>query len=112
MKISKISWTLTVVGLVMLLATPLFAEEPAGKKIFLDNKCNTCHSIDSQQIKRTLATSKAPDLSNIGSEKDAQWIMQYLEKKVELNGKKHMKAWAGKPEDFKTLADWLATLKK
>lgn len=85
---------------------------PAGQKLFMDKKCNTCHSIDSLKITKKLATSKAPDLSNVGAEQNAEWIQKWLKKEVELHGKKHAPAWAGTPEQAKTLAEWLVTLKK
>jgi len=87
------------------------AEDAPGKKLFLDNKCNTCHSIDSQGIAKTMASSKAPDLSNVGSERNAEWISKYLMKEETLKDKKHMKAWAGTKEDLETLSKWLETLK-
>lgn len=86
--------------------------EPAGKKIFMDQKCNVCHSIESQSIVKKTATSKGPDLSNIGAEKSAEWIQKFLNKEETLNNKKHSKSWAGKKEDLTTLSAWLATLKK
>jgi mono/diheme cytochrome c family protein len=86
------------------------AEDPPGKKLFLTNKCNSCHSVDSQQIKKTLASSKAPDLSNTGAEHDDVWYTKYLTKTEDLKGKKHAKAWTGKKEDLETLAKWLDTL--
>ena len=95
-----------------LLTPVLYAEDAPGKQLFMDNKCNTCHSIESQTIKKTLASSKAPDLSNVGSEQKVEWMVQFLQKKVDKNGKKHMKLWTGKEEDLKTLTEWLATLKK
>ncbi len=88
------------------------AAPAAGQKLFMDKKCNTCHSIDSLKITKKLATSKAPDLSNVGAEQNAEWIQKWLKKEVELHGKKHIPAWAGTPEEAKTLAEWLATLKK
>ena len=84
----------------------------AGQKLFMDKKCNTCHSIDSAKISKKLASSKAPDLSNVGAEQNAEWIQKWLTKEVELHGKKHTFAWTGTPEETKTIADWLATLKK
>ena len=84
----------------------------AGQKLFMDKKCNTCHSIDSAKISKKLASSKAPDLSNVGSEQTAEWIQKWLKKEVELHGKKHTFAWTGTPEEAKTIAEWLATLKK
>ncbi|MCI0412739.1 cytochrome c [bacterium] len=88
------------------------AEDPAGKKIFMENKCNSCHSIESQAITKKLASSKAPDLSNVGSEHKADWITKYLNKEETKNDKKHSKAWTGKKEDLETLVKWLETLKK
>jgi mono/diheme cytochrome c family protein len=84
----------------------------AGQKLFMDKKCNTCHSVDSMKITKKLASSKAPDLSNIGAEKNAEWIQKWLKKEVDLNGKKHTPTWGGTPEDLKTLSEWVASLKK
>ncbi|HEY7160879.1 MAG TPA: c-type cytochrome [Acidobacteriota bacterium] len=85
---------------------------PAGQKLFMDKKCNTCHSIDSVKITKKMASSKAPDLSNVGAEKNAEWIAKWLNKEVDVNGKKHSATFKGTPEETKTLSDWLATLKK
>jgi len=94
------------------------AADEAGKKIFTDNKCNTCHSIDSAGIKSTMG-EKSPaakkgmaDLSNVGSSHDAAWMIKYLKKEETIKDVKHVKGWAGSEADLKTLADWLATLKK
>ncbi len=87
------------------------AEDPPGKKLFVTNKCNTCHSIESQGITKTLASSKAPDQSKVGSERNAEWLTKYLLKTQDLNGKKHAKAWTGKKEDLAELVKWLETLK-
>jgi mono/diheme cytochrome c family protein len=88
------------------------AKEPAGKTIFLDNKCNTCHSIDSLSITKKMASSKAPDLSNVGSEKKAEWIVKWLKKEETLHEKKHLATFKGTEDDMKTVAAWLETLKK
>ena len=106
------SGVLTFLVLAFLFVTPVYAEEAAGKKVFMDSKCNTCHSIESQGIEKSMASSKAPDLSDVGSTRTADWISQYLQKKVDIDGKKHAKGWSGKDEDLKTVSDWLATLKK
>jgi len=88
------------------------ADDAAAQKLFVDKKCNTCHSIESAKIEKKMASSKAPDLSDVGSTRNAEWITKWLNKEVELNGKKHMPTWSGTPEEQKTLADWLASLKK
>lgn len=103
--------SLAILAFAFLMTPALYADDAAGKQMFLDNKCNTCHSIESKEIKKTMESSKAPDLSNVGSTRTADWIVQYLQKKADIEGKKHMKGWTGKDEDLKKLADWLATLK-
>jgi mono/diheme cytochrome c family protein len=87
-------------------------DEPAGKTIFMNSKCNTCHSIESMGITKKMASSKAPDLSNVGSERKADWIMKWLKKEETLHEKKHLAEFKGTDEDLKTLATWLETLKK
>ncbi len=104
---------LSVVGMVLALSLPGFAQtSDAGKKVFTDNKCNMCHSVESQGVTKTMASSKAPDLSNAGATHDAAWFTKYLKKETDLDGKKHVKPFTGKDEDLKALVDWLATLKK
>jgi mono/diheme cytochrome c family protein len=87
-------------------------KEPPGKTLFLDNKCNVCHSIKSDGIERKSSASKAPDLSTVGSERTADWIVKFLKKEVDLEGKKHIKAWTGKNEDLTAIAKWLESHKK
>ena len=88
------------------------ADDAAAQKLFVDKKCNTCHSVESAKIVKKMASSKAPDLSDIGSTQNAEWISKWLKKEVDLEGKKHPSTWSGTPEDLKTLSDWLASLKK
>jgi mono/diheme cytochrome c family protein len=95
------------------------SDETPGAKIFMAQKCNTCHSIESQQIAKTaktvpssMAKNPPPDLSNIGADQTLDWITKFLKKEVMLHDKKHPKSFTGKDEDLKTLAEWLATLKK
>ena len=95
--------------------------EPAGKKLFLDNKCNVCHPIEAAGVTKKGPTATAaasetkkgpPDLSTVGSTRAAEWITKYLKKEEAIEGKKHAKVYTGKDEDLKVLADWLASLKK
>ncbi len=98
----------------------VFAQEaePAGKKLFIDQKCNVCHSVKSQNIEKKGPPVKAgdknapPDLSTVGNEKSAEWITKFLNKQEMLNNKKHPKNLTLKPEEMKSLTDWLASLKK
>ena len=115
------------------------AKEPAGKKLFLENKCNSCHSIDAAGIEKkkaeaeatdakaapagekkdapaekttTVPAHKPPDLSSIGIDQTSEWMGKFLKKEVAAqDGKKHMKLWKGTDEDLKTLTAWLGEQK-
>jgi len=86
-----------------------------GKAIFVEQKCNTCHGISSQGISRTAPPTEGQDppkdLSRAGKERDADWIVRWLQKKESVNGKKHIKGFKGGEEDLLILARWLAGLK-
>lgn len=86
-----------------------------GKTIFIENKCQNCHSVDALGIKRT-AEPKAgemipADLSGEGLKHNDVWFTKWLNKEVELEGKKHLKKFKGSSGDLDILSDWLGTLK-
>ena len=86
-----------------------------GKSIFLENKCNKCHTIESQSIARDGKPPEGkqpPDLSCVGLKHTSDWMQKWLMKEEEQNGKKHIKKFGGPEPDLKTLTAWLATLKK
>ncbi|GEM_PF-4873623 len=95
--------------------TPYCTIAASGKQIFLDNKCATCHSIESQGIDRTGSGTVGgiipPDLSIVGTKHSSSWMQSWLLKEEEMNGKKHLKKFGGSDEDLKTLTNWLASLK-
>jgi cytochrome c553 len=84
-------------------------DDPAGKKIFIDNKCNMCHTVKSAGIESK--KSDAIDLSNVGAEMKSEDIIKYLKKEMKLNDKDHKTAFKGSDEDLKKLVEWLSTLK-
>lgn len=86
-----------------------------GKSIFKTNKCDKCHTIESQSIalNGTPPPGKLPpDLSGVGLKHKAGWIKDWLLKEEELNGKKHLKKWTGSDDDLTTISTWLAAQKK
>jgi cytochrome c551/c552 len=94
-------------------ATVALSSAADGKAIFLDKKCNTCHSIDSQGVAKTSDKIKAPDLSNAGGMiQSADWAKSFLTKQVEKDGKKHLREWKGTDEELNTVVQWLVSLKK
>ncbi|HCY76112.1 MAG TPA: hypothetical protein DHV28_09350 [Ignavibacteriales bacterium] len=91
--------------------TSLQEEEPAGKKIFIANKCVTCHSVKAEDLISNTKLKNVPDLSDVGTRRNADFIMKFITKKEKLNNKLHMIAFKGSDEDLQTLAKWLETLK-
>jgi len=101
----------------VLTGATLKTDSSSGKSIFLDNKCNKCHSIESQGINHTSeppegAKYPPPDLSGVGNRHPQDWMKQWLCKEVEQHGKKHMKKFTGSDDELNTLTTWLASLKK
>ena len=89
-------------------AGPLPAGEGGmdGKAIFLAQKCDICHSVSTAGIEAKSKAMKAPDLVGVvTAEHDAKWIGEYVRKQVDLDGKKHGKAFTGSDEELKALID-------
>lgn len=80
-----------------------------GKKIFVDNKCAMCHTVQSAGIESK--KSDAVDLSTVGTDKTEEFLMKYLKKDAKLNDKDHKSSFKGSEADLKILVDWLLTLK-
>lgn len=88
-------------------STPPTGSTGEGKAIFTAQKCNTCHSVTGEGITKSMASSKAPDLGT--SDRSASVIVAYLKQTENINGKKHVKKWAGSDADLQTLAAWIAS---
>lgn len=80
-----------------------------GKKIFIDNKCNMCHTVTSAGIESK--KSDATDLSEVGKAATQEFLLKYLKKETKLNDKDHKSSFKGSDADLKILVDWLLTLK-
>lgn len=95
------------------------SEGTGGKDLFLQYKCNRCHTVDVQKITRDsketdeedASVKKPPDLSTVGQKRTAQWVVGWLNRDELLDGKKHRKKWTGTPEEAQAIAEWLAGLK-
>ena len=94
------------------LTAPVWADE-AGKKAFLTEKCDQCHSIKTHEIERTIASEKmwGPDLSGVGLTRDAEWMEKFTLKEVELDGKNHKNTFKGTKKSLATITAWLAEQK-
>lgn len=103
-----------LVSLMALLAftfsTFTFAEDAPkvdAKKLFVDKKCNSCHSVESAGITKTNANSKAPDLSN-GAKYTKDFLAKYLKKEEAIEGKKHGIAFKATDVEFTAMVNWLS----
>lgn len=99
---------LTAAALIFALVTvSSFAEEGAAKQMFLDQKCNMCHSVSTMDIEATTKSErmKGPDLVNLDYE--TEWVVMYLKKEADKDGKKHMKPVKGSDEEIEALAMWI-----
>lgn len=83
-----------------------------GKQVFLDQKCNMCHSVEAENIEATTKAEKmkGPDLSTVTSEHEDELLADYLRRKAELNGKKHAKPFTKSDEELGALLGWLHTV--
>jgi mono/diheme cytochrome c family protein len=110
MRSSQIQLAVALLVAPVILSTGYAAD---GKALFLSNKCNLCHTIDSQGIAKTSEKMKAPDLSNAsGMAESADWLKSFLKKEVKKDDKAHQREFKGTPEELDTVVQWLMTLKK
>lgn len=109
--------------LLLVFVSSVFSEE-TGPGIFKEYGCNKCHSVkaDGMVIVESEPEEdededdddddvESPDLSATGLNRDGKWIVKYLRKKIDIEGRKHKKRFKGDKKEFKILRDWLLTLK-
>lgn len=84
---------------------PAAAEDDAGKRVFVEHKCNKCHRAPGVE-------GGKHDLAGVGKTRDAAWLKKYLLKEVAGDkDRKHLVKFAGEDKDLDALVAWLASLK-
>lgn len=111
----------TLAAAIAALALPAAAHaaDPPGKTVFLAQKCDQCHSVQSEGIAVSResggdeeVTLRVIDLSGAGLDGDAAFLKAYLLKdQAGADGKKHPKKFKGTDPDLAALAGWLAERK-
>lgn len=86
------------------------SEDAPGKKVFVDNKCTMCHSVEAAQI--TSKKKDASDLSKLSADMTEEFLTKYLKKEESIDGKKHKATFKGTEEELKQMVDWLITFKE
>jgi mono/diheme cytochrome c family protein len=109
-KVLAVTAAASLLALFLGLATVTQAAD--GKQIFMDQKCNLCHSIESQGIEKKMKKMETPELSNIGTQiESAEWLKGFLLQQEMKDGKKHQKKFSGSDEELDTLVNWIMSLK-
>lgn len=80
------------------------ATAPSAEALFKEHRCVKCHSAPGIEGGKS-------DLTGVGKKHDAAWFRKYLEKEIDLDGKKHKRKFKGDDGHLKILAEWLASLK-
>jgi mono/diheme cytochrome c family protein len=89
-----------------LFLAPTIAFAADGKAVFLDKKCNKCHTVSSASIEKT-SKLKGPDLTTEAIKGDAKTLKAYLKKAEVINGKKHGTAFTGSDEELDAVIAWV-----
>ncbi len=87
--------------------------EPEGKQIFVAQKCGNCHGIEAEGIEAKFTTGPmaGPALDDVGSKHEAAWIVDYVQRETQMDGKNHKGPKPkGSEEELQTMADWLVGL--
>ncbi len=87
-------------------------EDHPGKKVFMDSKCTTCHTVQSQAITMKTTKKNMVDLSSVGTVYQANFIEKFLTKQEKIEDKSHPQAFKGSDEQLEQLAEWLTSLKQ
>ena len=89
--------------------------------IFLSSKCTKCHSIKAAGIERQKSEDEdmadpdkkqPPDLSDVGTRRDSEWLHGWLTKEITNDdGKKHKMRFRGEEEELDALVEFLLSQK-
>ena len=103
---SRIRRSFVSLLLVPVFLAPSLVLAADGKAVFLDKKCNKCHSVSSASIEKT-SKLKGPDLTTEAIKGDAKLLKGYLKKQDMINAKKHGTAFTGTDEDLDAVIAWV-----
>ena len=89
------------------------ADPDEGKSAFSENGCARCHSVETQEIEASIASERmrGPDLSQIGSDRDVDWLIAYVKREETVDGDRHRGPYNGSDDDLQVIAEWLEQLK-
>ena len=99
--------TAIAVSGILLVASPrpALADAAKGAEVYKTHQCAMCHKVNG------VGGKKGPDLSEVGTARDAQWLEKYLLNPKSLIPKGTMPPAKVTPAELRDLVDYLETLK-
>ena len=96
-------------ALTLLLVVWAPAAAAEGQEVFLGQKCNLCHSVESADIAAKTKSEKlfGGDLSDVMTRQEEAWVAQYIQRQVQKEGEDHKREFTGSDEELQALIDWL-----
>ncbi len=83
-----------------------------GKRLFLERKCNMCHTVKSHRIAKIKGPLKLTvDLSKVGSRQKRAFFAPWLTHRLKRRGRKHPRLFKGTPDQLNAVVSWLASLR-
>lgn len=76
-----------------------------GADVYLQKKCNVCHSINGKGGKG------GPDLSDVGAKRDKEWLRTFIKTPKTINPQSKMLPFKGSEEELAALVAYLGALK-
>ena len=106
---------LVLMSALLLAATGAWAQADSaliakGEKTFADKKCVLCHVIK-EKGGTVGPLARGPDLSTVGTQRDAQWLKVFLKDPKAVNPRAKMMAFKGTEEKLEALVPYLGSLK-
>lgn len=117
-----------VLAVGLLIPVTARAGDPPGKAIFLASKCNKCHVITLEKVERLPKDAseedadaalppgekkrEPPDLSGVGNRHETAWMKDFLQKKIEKDGQKHLRKFKGTDAELDQLVSFLSGLEQ
>ncbi len=77
-----------------------------GQKVYTEKKCSMCHKIEG------VGGKIGPDLSDVGNERDAEWIKGFLKDPKSVKPDTKQPPFKGTDEELEALVAYLMSLKK
>ena len=98
---------IVVFGVALAVTVPqaVFADAAKGEPVYKSHQCSMCHKVNGSGGK------KGPDLSAVGTQRDAEWLAKYLVNPKAMLPKGTMPPAKVTPAELKDLVTYLETLK-